>query len=71
MKGLIGIPSDGAIPFVSSLYTGSLSDKVITSCSGILELLEPGDAVMADKGFDVEDLLKEKGVVLNIPPFLQ
>ncbi|XP_065067591.1 uncharacterized protein LOC135693131 [Rhopilema esculentum] len=71
MKGLIGITPHGAISFVSSLYTGSISDKEITRCSGILELLEPGDAVMADKGFDVEDLLKEKGVVLNIPPFLQ
>lgn len=26
---------------------------------------------MADKGFDVSDLLEEKAVVLNIPPFLK
>ena len=26
---------------------------------------------MADKGFDIEDLLREKGVELNIPPFLE
>lgn len=26
---------------------------------------------MADKGFNIDDLLKEKGVGLNIPPFLQ
>lgn len=26
---------------------------------------------MADKGFDVSDLLESKGVLLNIPPFLK
>ena len=38
---------------MSSLYTGGISDKQITRCSGILELIEPGDSVMADKGFDI------------------
>ena len=36
-----------------------------------MDLLEDGDSIMADKGFDVEDLLLEKGVELNIPPFLE
>ena len=26
---------------------------------------------MADKGFDIEDLLREKGESLNLPPFLE
>ena len=56
LKGLIGIAPHGPITFVSSLYTGSISDKVITRCSGILDLLEANDSVMADKGFDIEDL---------------
>ena len=71
LKGLIGISPHGAITFVSSLYTGAISDKEITRCSGILDLLEAGDSVMADKGFDIEDLLREKEVDLNIPPFLE
>ena len=70
LKGLVGIIPYGAVSFVSSLYTGAISDKEITRCSGILDLLEDGDSIMADKGFDVEDLLLEKGVQLNIPPFL-
>lgn len=71
VKGLIGISPHGAITFVSSLYSGSISDKEITRCSGILGLVEAGDAVMADKGFDIEDLLRGKGVSLNLPPFLE
>lgn len=71
LKGLIGITPHGAISFISSLYTGSISDKEITRCSRILDLLEHGDSVMADKGFNIDDLLKEQGVGLNIPPFLQ
>lgn len=34
-------------------------------------MIEEGDSVMADKGFDVEDLLAAKKATLNIPPFLE
>ena len=68
-KGLIGISPDGVITFVSSLYPGSISDKELTRPSGILDLLERGDSVMADRG--VEDDLILRGVHLNIPPFLR
>ena len=56
---------------MSALYTGSMSDKEITKLCGILDLLEPEDSVMADKGFLVEELLKDKKCSLNIPPFLR
>ena len=70
MKCLIGITPWGAISFVSNLYSGSISDKAITRCSGILDLLEAGDEVMADKGFVIDDLLEPKGCKLVIPHFL-
>ena len=68
-KGLIGISPNGYPSFVSSLYAGRTSDKKITKDCGILDLLEPGDHVMADRGFDIESDLPP-GVLLNIPPFL-
>ena len=69
-KGLLGIAPSGAPVFISDLYTGSISDKDITKQSGILELLKKGDDCMADKGFNIKDLLEPIGVTLNIPPFL-
>ena len=70
-KGLIGISPDGSVTFVSSLYLCSISDKELTKRSGILDLLEPGDSVMADKGFEIEEDLLLIGVKLNIPLFYE
>ena len=52
-KGLVGICPTGAVTFISVLYAGSVSDQVLTRDCGILELIEPGDSIMADKGFDI------------------
>ena len=51
------------------LPSGVASDKEITRHCGLPELLEPGDAVMADKGFDIRCKLMLIGVRLNILPF--
>lgn len=68
-KGLVGIGPSAAVTFVTDLYAGRSSDKQITNDCGILKLLEDGDSVMADNGFDVESDLPN-GISLNIPPFL-
>ncbi|XP_066019631.1 uncharacterized protein [Pocillopora verrucosa] len=68
MKALVGISPTGYFTFVSKLWTGNVSDRYITEKSGLLDKLEEGDSVMADKGFNIRDLLTRKKVALNIPP---
>jgi hypothetical protein len=70
LKCLIGVTPAGAVCFVSSLYAGSISDKHITKVSGFLDLLEPGDLVMSDKGFLIEEMLAQRGCKLVMPNFL-
>ena len=71
MKGLVGISSLGMVSFMSELYTGSIPDKELTKASGLYKLLSPGDDVMVDTGFDIQDYLAKYGVTLNIPAFLK
>lgn len=66
---MIGITPNGAVCFVSKLFTGNISDKDITKRSGILDLLENGDEVMTDKGFLIQDFQDPIGAKLVIPPF--
>ena len=63
-------PSGGAA-FISKVHEGAISDKEITKKSGFLENIEPGDVVLADRGFDIDDLLCEKGARLVIPAFME
>ena len=56
--------------FVSKLYSGSISDKEIVNVSGFLEKLNPCDTVMADKGFNIQDLLALHNTVLIAPPMM-
>jgi len=70
-KVLVGISPDGTMVYISHLYEGSVSDVDLVQQCGLLSLLESGDSVMADKGFDIQHLLSRLGVRLNIPPFRQ
>jgi len=68
-KVLVGVAPNAVITFISKLFPGSVSDKVIVKESGLLDILEPGDMILADKGFLIQDIVPD-GVTVNIPPFL-
>ncbi len=69
LKSLVGITPSGSVSLISSLYAASMSDKDIIKESGVLNLLEPGDEVMADKSLEIKDLLDVVGINLVIPTF--
>ena len=71
VKCLIGIAPHGHVTFVSPVFEGSASDRQIVEESGLLELLERGDSIMAGKGFKIQDLCAGIGVKVNIPPLRQ
>jgi hypothetical protein len=69
LKFLVGITPSGVISFVSEAWGGRASDSHITINSGLLDLLDENDTVMADNGFLIEDALGKKKCKLVIPPF--
>jgi hypothetical protein len=69
LKALVGVAPNGVITYVSELHPGSRSDKEIVRHSKVLNQMKPGDLVLADKGFLIQDLMPA-GVTLNLPPFL-
>ena len=69
VKYLIGITPQGTISFVSKAWGGHVSDKAITKESGILSHHLPGDVVLADRGFNIRDLLAEYRAEAVLPAF--
>ena len=68
-KQLLGAAPNAAITFSSSLFPGSAPDTDMVLKSGILKQFMPGDRILADKGFLIQDIMSP-GVTVNIPPFL-
>ena len=68
IKVLVGITPTGAVSYVSPTYGGRASDVFIVRNSGFLELIEPYDQVMADRGFKIKEDLMMVMSTLCIPP---
>lgn len=48
-----------------------ISDRALFEKCGLANLLEKKDIVLADRGFQIQDLLINKDVTVNIPEFLK
>lgn len=72
VKVMVGVSPAGLVTYVSDVYGGRASDKAIFEQSGLINLLEPYvDAIMADKGFLIEEACERRCVQLHRPPFLR
>ena len=69
VKVLIGVTPQGSVCFVSKAWGGRTSDKYLTEHCGMLKNLRPGDLVMADRGFTIEENLSLYQAKLAIPAF--
>lgn len=67
-KALIGTDENGMVTYVSEVYGGAITDNLIVEKSNILDYLKAGDFVLSDRGFELSDLLAERGIILNKPP---
>lgn len=68
VKCLVAITPQGSICYVSELYGGRSSDRHIVRTSGFLDYINPGDQVLADRGFGVREELLMKQATLVLPP---
>ena len=71
VKVLVGCTPGGLVSYVSPAYGGSTSDRQIVERSELLQACDPGDSIMADKGFNVQDLFIPFDVLINIPSFFK
>ncbi|KAL4720323.1 hypothetical protein ACJJTC_005091 [Scirpophaga incertulas] len=71
IKFLVGCTPCGFISFVPKCYGGRSSDCFITNDCRLIDLLELGDTVLADKGFpSIKTSIENKKAILVMPPFL-
>ena len=67
LRVLVGITPAGLITFVSSVYGGNTSDRY-TAAAEFIHKVEPGDAIMVDKGLNIGDVVLQRGATLHILP---
>ena len=52
-------------------YPGSSSDRAIVASSGILDVILPGQRILADRGFKIQDLVARKRAFVSMPAFME
>ncbi|XP_065671919.1 uncharacterized protein LOC136089768 [Hydra vulgaris] len=69
LKKLVVTTKTGSFSFISKAYGGQASDRHITEDCHVINMFSEGSMCLADRGFNIQDLLLEKKVVLVCPPF--
>lgn len=69
VKFLIGVAPQGVISFISKGWGGRVSDVHLTENCGLLENMLPGDLILADRGFTIQESAGMYCAQVKIPPF--
>jgi len=68
LKYLVAIAPNGHICFISSAWGGRATDRYIVQQCGILDKIDPGDTILADRGLTIQEDLLFRQASLVIPP---
>lgn len=71
VKFMTGVTPAGLISVVSKPYGGRVSDNMIFEQSELLKKMDKNDAILADRGFTINNLCKEYDVTFISPLFLE
>ena len=69
VKFLIDITPQGSVAFISQGWGGRTSDVHLTENSGLLQKLLPGDIVLADRRFIIQETAGLYCAEVKLPPF--
>ena len=70
IKFLIGITPQGSVAFISKGWGGRISNVHLTENCGLFQkLIMPGDMILADRGFTIQDSSGMYCAEVHIPPF--
>ena len=69
VKFLIGVTPKGVISYITKAWGGRTSEKFLTENCDFLDKFLPGDIVMADRGFDIEESAALYCAKVKIPSF--
>ena len=71
IKVVVGSTPGGLVSYVSPAFGGSASDRQIVEKTSLVKRFDPYDEVMADKGFNVDDIFMSYKVGINMPHFFK
>ena len=71
LKCIVGCTAGGLISHIPDSFGGSASDRSLVMINDMTDKLDAHDAIMADKGFSVQDLYESRDIAVNIPTFVK